>query len=99
MPLEIREEKNNFIVTNVNEIEVTDAQSASALYEKAIANKVTSNMPLNLQSSRSHIIFSITLEHIGKSITDSIKSKFLLVDLAGTDQTKVEGDSFTESIS
>lgn len=57
---------------------------------------------MNLTSSRSHTIFSITVEQIDSDSPDSIViSKLQLVDLAGSERqelTKVDGKTQKESI-
>jgi hypothetical protein len=57
---------------------------------------------MNLTSSRSHTIFSVTVEQIDSEHPDNIViSKFQLVDLAGSERqelTKVDGKTQKESI-
>ena len=61
--------------------------------------RMTGGTAMNNESSRSHAIFTITLEQT-KNETDLIKSKFHLVDLAGSERqskTKAEGTRLRES--
>ena len=57
---------------------------------------------MNLASSRSHTVFTITLEQVKASNPDNtIVSKFQIVDLAGSErqsQTGAEGQTQRESI-
>jgi hypothetical protein len=57
---------------------------------------------MNLSSSRSHTVFTITLEQVKVSNPDNtIVSKFQIVDLAGSErqsQTGTEGQTQKESI-
>ena len=65
-----------------------DAQHAIELYNKGIKNKVVASHNLNHASSRSHAIFTLTIEIIDNSAVDNvIISKLQLVDLAGSERT------------
>ena len=93
-PLNIREENNSIRVVNLSETIVTD------LLEKGSGMRMTGGTAMNEQSSRSHAIFTITLEQI-KGENDLVKSKFHLVELAGSERqskTKAEGIRLKEGI-
>lgn len=99
-PLNIREENNSIRVVNLSEAHVEDARSTITLLEKGTAMRMTGGTAMNNESSRSHAIFTITLEQT-KNETDLIKSKFHLVDLAGSERqskTKAEGIRLREGI-
>jgi len=72
------------------------------MYNKGVKNKVVASHNLNAQSSRSHSIFTLTMEIIDNSAVDNvISSKMQLVDLAGserTSQTGVKGLAAKEAI-
>ena len=71
-----------------------DAQHAIELYNKGIKNKVVASHNLNHASSRSHAIFTLTIEIIDNSAVDNvIISKLQLVDLAGSERTSQTGAS------
>jgi microcompartment protein CcmL/EutN len=99
-PLNIREENNTIKVVNLSEIQVNSAMTTIQLLEKGSSLRVVGGTAMNDQSSRSHAIFTITLEQI-RGENDLIKSKFHLVDLAGSERqskTKAEGIRLKEGI-
>lgn len=99
-PLNIREENNTIRVVNLSEITVTNAITTIQLLEKGSAVRVVGGTAMNDQSSRSHAIFTITLEQ-ERGENELIKSKFHLVDLAGSERqskTKAEGIRLREGI-
>lgn len=113
-PLNIREENNSIRVTNLSEIAVNNALATIQLLEKGSSMRVVGGTAMNDQSSRSHAIFTISLEQIhtsteevplpasnGATASSMIKSKFHLVDLAGSERqskTKAEGLRLKEGI-
>ncbi len=100
-PLNIREENNTIRVVNLSEITVTNAITTIQLLERGSSMRVVGGTAMNDQSSRSHAIFTITLEQTRGVENDLIKSKFHLVDLAGSERqskTKAEGIRLKEGI-
>jgi kinesin family member 4 len=103
-PLNIREENNTIRVAGLSEIVVTNALNTIELLEKGSSLRVVGGTAMNDQSSRSHAIFTITLEQSNSSSKNNnelIKSKFHLVDLAGSERqskTKAEGLRLKEGI-
>jgi kinesin family member 4 len=98
--LNIREENNNIWVVNLSEIIVPDAAVTIQLLERGSSCRVVGGTAMNEQSSRSHAIFTITLEQ-QHGENELIKSKFHLVDLAGSERqskTKAEGLRLKEGI-
>ena len=70
------------------------------MLEKGSSLRVVGDTAMNDESSRSHAIFTITLEQTTAS-NEILKSKFQLVDLAGSERqakTKAEGSRFKEGI-
>ena len=62
---------------------------------------MTGGTAMNQESSRSHAIFTITLEQRKGDMSDLIESKFHLVDLAGSERpskTRAVGIRFKEGI-
>jgi kinesin family protein 4/21/27 len=103
-PLNIREENNTIRVAGLSEIVVTNALKTIELLEKGSFLREVGGTAMNDQSSRSHAIFTITLEQSNsssKNKNELIKSEFHLVDLAGSEghsKTKAEGLSLKEGI-
>ena len=66
-------------------------------YHKGLHNKFISSHSLNEQSSRSHSIFTITVESVNKSNLKEISiSKLQMVDLAGSEKNKTIGETETK---
>lgn len=67
------------------------------LFHEGIKNKAIGSHKMNLSSSRSHSIFTVTLEQVDPNNKDNIiVSKLQLVDLAGSERqsfTNVQGKS------
>ena len=87
--LKIRWSKTEqFTVENLFVFRCNDADHAIQMYNKGVKNKIVASHNLNAQSSRSHAIFSLTMEIIDNSAVDNvISSKLQLVDLAGSERT------------
>ena len=101
--LNIREQNNKIWIENLSEISVTDVMATINLLEKGSLVRAVAATNMNKHSSRSHAIFTITLEHARGKENNLIrsKSKFHLVDLAGSERlsrTKSEGSRLTEGI-
>ena len=57
------------------------------VYNKGVKNKVMASHSMNTQSSRSHCIFSVTVEQVDPHYSNnSIISKMQFVDLAGSER-------------
>jgi len=79
------------------QFEVETYEHILELFHEGIKNKVIGSHKMNLSSSRSHSIFTVTLEQVDPSNPDNlIVSKLQLVDLAGSERqsfTNVQGKS------
>lgn len=105
--ISIHEEKNGSIRIDGLKAEiVTSKQECIALLNKGIALRVTSSTLMNEGSSRSHAVFTITIDQkIVKTIDspgengeaqtseENISAKFHFVDLAGSERIKKTGAS------
>ena len=84
-----------YTVENLFTFEVSKEEDLLRLFHFGIKNKVIGSHKMNLTSSRSHTIFSITVEQIDMEHPENILiSKFQLVDPAGSERqelTKVDG--------
>ncbi|XP_056140948.1 kinesin family member 4 [Lampris incognitus] len=102
--LNVREDpKEGIKIVGLTEKEVFSANEMVGCLERGNSARTVGSTAMNAASSRSHAIFTITLEqHRGKDKTDSVVSKLHLVDLAGSERqkkTKAEGDRLKEGIS
>ncbi|XP_061660072.1 kinesin family member 4 isoform X2 [Syngnathoides biaculeatus] len=101
--INIREDpKEGIKIAGLTEKQVDSVQEMVACLELGNSARSVGSTAMNAASSRSHAIFTITLEQSkGKDKIDSV-SKLCLVDLAGSERqkkTKAEGDRFKEGIS
>ncbi|XP_049890192.1 kinesin family member 4 [Epinephelus moara] len=102
--LSVREDpKEGIKIVGLTEKQVFSAQEMVGCLEVGNSARTVGSTAMNAASSRSHAIFTITLEQRrGTDKTDSIVSKLHLVDLAGSERqkkTKAEGDRLKEGIS
>lgn len=67
-------------------------EHALVLYNKGVKNKIVASHNLNHASSRSHSIFTLTIEMVDNaSVDNSVVSKLQLVDLAGSERQSATG--------
>ena len=101
--LKIRWTKNDqFGVENLYSIECSSAEDAITVYNNGIKNRIMATHKLNIASSRSHSIFTITIKKECKDKYENvIIGKLQFVDLAGSEKTSQTGNigrHFKESI-
>ncbi|KAL4369753.1 hypothetical protein GQ457_05G013510 [Hibiscus cannabinus] len=104
--IQIRESSNGVItLAGSTEIAVSTLQEMAACLEQGSVNRATGSTNMNNQSSRSHAIFTITLEQMHKiqavyAVNDTpdedmgeeyLCAKLHLVDLAGSERAKRTG--------
>ncbi|KAG8008289.1 Chromosome-associated kinesin KIF4 [Nibea albiflora] len=102
--LSIREDpKEGIKIVGLTEKQVFSAYEMVGCLELGNSARTVGSTAMNAASSRSHAIFTITLEQRrGTDKVDSVVSKLHLVDLAGSERqkkTKAEGDRLKEGIS
>ncbi|KAM4726613.1 kinesin family member 4 [Anableps anableps] len=102
--ISIREDpKEGIKIVGLTERQVFSAPEMVGCLELGNSARTVGSTAMNAASSRSHAIFTITLEQRrGSDKVDSIVSKLHLVDLAGSERqkkTKAEGDRLKEGIS
>ncbi|XP_020234162.1 kinesin-like protein KIN-4A isoform X2 [Cajanus cajan] len=103
-PIQIRESSNGVItLAGSTEVSVTTLKEMAACLEQGSMSRATGSTNMNNQSSRSHAIFTITLEQMRKlnspseiSLNDTMNEEYLcaklhLVDLAGSERAKRTG--------
>ncbi|XP_027329284.1 kinesin-like protein KIN-4A isoform X2 [Abrus precatorius] len=103
-PIQIRETSNGVItLAGSTEVSVTTLKEMAACLEQGSLSRATGSTNMNNQSSRSHAIFTITLEQMRKlnnpseiSLNDTMNDEYLcaklhLVDLAGSERAKRTG--------
>jgi hypothetical protein len=90
-----------FFVENLSLKPCQTHQEVLCLFQDALKHKTIASHNLNKVSSRSHCVFTITLEKVNKVHGKVYHSKFSLVDLAGSEKqstTGNEGKALKESI-
>ncbi|KAM6969998.1 kinesin family member 4 [Aplochiton taeniatus] len=102
--ISIREDpKDGIKIVGLTERDVCSASEMVNCLELGNSLRTVGSTAMNAASSRSHAIFTITMEQRrGGDKTDWIVSKLHLVDLAGSERqkkTKAEGDRLKEGIS
>uniref|UniRef100_A0A1A8NES5 Kinesin family member 4A n=2 Tax=Nothobranchius rachovii TaxID=451742 RepID=A0A1A8NES5_9TELE len=102
--LSIREDpKEGIKIFGLTERQVFSGPEMVSCLELGNSARTVGSTAMNAASSRSHAIFTITLEQRrGSDKVDSVISKLHLVDLAGSERqkkTKAEGDRLKEGIS
>ncbi|WZY79099.1 hypothetical protein YC2023_025483 [Brassica napus] len=101
-PIQIRETSNGVItLAGSTEVSVSTLKEMAACLDQGSISRATGSTNMNNQSSRSHAIFTITVEQMRKINTDStdngsLKEEYLcaklhLVDLAGSERAKRTG--------
>ncbi|XP_061343138.1 kinesin-like protein KIN-4A isoform X2 [Gastrolobium bilobum] len=105
-PIQIRETSNGVItLAGSTEVSVTTLKEMAACLEQGSLSRATGSTNMNNQSSRSHAIFTITLEQMRKvnspsdnCLNDIMNEEYLcaklhLVDLAGSERAKRTGSN------
>ncbi len=91
-----------YTVENLFTYECTQYEQVMDLFHFGLKNKIIGTHKMNAASSRSHSLFTFTLEQIDPANPDNvILSKLQLVDLAGSERqslTAVTGKTQKESI-
>ncbi|XP_054788474.1 kinesin-like protein KIN-4C isoform X2 [Prosopis cineraria] len=90
VPIQIRETVNGGItLAGVTEAEVKTKEEMASYLSRGSLSRATGSTNMNSQSSRSHAIFTITMEQ--KNGNDILCAKLHLVDLAGSERAKRTG--------
>ncbi|XP_017471190.1 PREDICTED: chromosome-associated kinesin KIF4A [Rhagoletis zephyria] len=100
--VEMRENRNGVIMPGLTEKQVTSVNETTNCLLRGSAGRAVAATAMNEQSSRSHAIFTITVEATKKDEANTVTtSKFHLVDLAGSERSKktqATGDRFKEGV-
>ncbi|KAG8072368.1 hypothetical protein GUJ93_ZPchr0006g41470 [Zizania palustris] len=101
VPIQIRETVNGGItLAGVTEADVKTKEEMASLLARGSSSRATGSTNMNSQSSRSHAIFTISLEQkkvfsasdkLACNDYNILSSKFHLVDLAGSERAKRTG--------
>uniref|UniRef100_A0A7S4AY98 Kinesin-like protein n=1 Tax=Chrysotila carterae TaxID=13221 RepID=A0A7S4AY98_CHRCT len=78
----------DFYVENLFVEEAADADHALSLFEGGVRHKRMAETRMNAASSRSHCLFTLTVQQLERGTTDSVvaEGRLTLVDLAGSER-------------
>lgn len=100
--IDMREDRNGIIMPGLTEQKVTSAKETTDCLMRGSTGRAVASTAMNEQSSRSHAIFTLTIQSSSKNeVKNVFTSKFHLVDLAGSERskkTKATGDRFKEGV-
>lgn len=101
--VDIREVQNNkIVIPNLTEVVVKNVKETIDCLMKGSADRAVGSTAMNATSSRSHAIFTITVQKVHKTNPSlATVAKFHLVDLAGSERskkTKATGEQFKEGV-
>jgi len=89
--LKIRENKTGSYIENLTEVYVGDRQEIFKLIHLGQKNRITCATNMNEHSSRSHMIFLLSLNQFNIQDSSSKTSKLFLIDLAGSEKVAKTG--------
>uniref|UniRef100_A0A1B0C5I3 Kinesin motor domain-containing protein n=1 Tax=Glossina palpalis gambiensis TaxID=67801 RepID=A0A1B0C5I3_9MUSC len=100
--VDIREDRSGIVMVGLTEKIVFSAKETTDCLISGSSGRAVASTAMNQQSSRSHAIFTITLEATKNDESRAVTtSKFHLVDLAGSERSKktqATGDRFREGV-
>ncbi|XP_014096633.2 chromosome-associated kinesin KIF4A isoform X1 [Bactrocera oleae] len=100
--VEMRENRNGVIMPGLTEMLVSSVSETTDCLLRGSSGRAVAATAMNEQSSRSHAIFTITVEATKNDEMRTVTtSKFHLVDLAGSERSKktqATGDRFKEGV-
>jgi len=100
--LSLRQDRAGSVqVQDMKEQEVKDASQLKALLDRGIAQRTVAANTMNIESSRSHLIFIIRVTSVCHETQETLKGKILLCDLGGSERlkkTEAIGDQKKEAI-
>ncbi|XP_075158507.1 kinesin-like protein 3A isoform X2 [Haematobia irritans] len=100
--VDMREDRSGIIMVGLTEQQVHSAQETTDCLVRGSSGRAVASTAMNEASSRSHAIFTVTLQATKKDESRAVTtSKFHLVDLAGSERSKktgATGDRFKEGV-
>jgi kinesin family member 5 len=89
--LKIRENKQGCFIENLTENYVSDKHELFRIITYGQKNRVTCATNMNEHSSRSHLIFLLSVNQFNNLESSSKTSKLFLIDLAGSEKISKTG--------
>jgi hypothetical protein len=87
-------------VVGANTMSATDAIGVMKIFAIGSGRRTTASTQMNSESSRSHLIFCITVKMVNRRTESTVLGKLTLVDLAGServDKSGAEGEMLKEA--
>lgn len=87
--LNVRYDKGGVVqIDSLVEREAQDAKELKQLLERGLAQRTVAANAMNIESSRSHLIFTIKVTSVNKLTQETLSGKILLCDLGGSERLK-----------
>lgn len=99
-PVEIHLKSDVVEVEGLERLQATNIEELKAILERGLAQRSVASNALNLESSRSHVIFTVTITR-PSLVHGTVVSKLHICDLGGCERlkkTEVTGDTRREAI-
>lgn len=100
--VDIREIDGKVVIPNLTEVSVKTTKDTTNCLIRGSSDRAVASTAMNAQSSRSHAIFTITVQKVPKENPSAATiAKFHLVDLAGSERSKktmTVGEQFKEGV-
>lgn len=83
--------QNTILVDGMTKLKISSPEEALSIIRQGVKLRHIASTSMNKESSRSHAIFTLYIQHISKSAGDKsiTKSVFNLIDLAGSERQRV----------
>jgi hypothetical protein len=87
--LAVRQDRAGSVqVERLAEIFVKDAAELKALLSRGLAQRTVAANVMNIESSRSHLVFTIRVTSVNRATRETLRGKILLCDLGGSERLK-----------
>lgn len=100
--VDVREIDKKVVIPNLTEVTVSDTIATTNYLMKGSADRAVASTAMNAASSRSHAIFTVSIEKVPKECKSAATiAKFHMVDLAGSERSKktqTVGENFREGV-
>ena len=90
--LDIKKDQKGWVtVQNATVVSVSSKDDILSVIDKGLGQRKTTSTKMNVESSRSHLIFSLVMETTDLQTQNVTKGKLSFVDLAGSERVKKSG--------
>jgi len=88
-------------VEGLQELKAKDSSELMDIFRSGVKQRIMTGNAMNVESSRSHVIFTVKVETVNVSTEEVLAGKIVLCDLGGSEQlkrTEVDGQQKKEAI-